>query len=306
MLDGTALEAASAKNVDEFKKSKFELQAFGADGNYQTVETVEYDDFTNGSYTFEQLDPTKTYRIVETVPQDKVTITNAKGGSSEFKYTKTTYTIGDSADSKDGVVAENIVLKNASGAYTDNKVSFTNNYESVMKEIKFLKVEFDQKDKYLSGARFKLLKEGEKKDQYIEYTDRSAGTKADGTALLDTTTGEFEIPGNEEGITLKLPAGNYQLIEVKAPDGYNLLTEPVTFSISGGKLQSHTETMYYAEPYENGNGNGEVKISNKAGVALPITGGTGTILFSLGGMALMLIALGYVVMKRREEGVVIK
>ena len=41
-------------------------------------------------------------------------------------------------------------------------------------------------------------------------------------------------------------------------------------------------------------------------MALPVTGGTGTIMFSLGGMALMLIALGYVVMKRREEGVVIK
>ena len=305
MLDGTALEAASAKNVDEFKKSQFELKVFGADGNYQTVKTVEYGDFTNGSYTFEQLDPTKTYRIVETVPRDNVTITNANGGNSEIKYTSTKYTIGDSADSNDGVVAENIVLKNASGAYTDNKVSFINNYESVMKEIKFLKVEFGQKDKYLSDARFRLLKEGETKNQYIKYTDISAGTKADGTALLDTN-GEFEIPGNEEGITLKLPAGNYQLIEVKAPDGYNLLTEPVQFTISQEKLQADTRTMYYVEPYNDGTGNGEVKICNKAGVALPVTGGTGTILFSLGGMALMLIALGYVVMKRREEGVVIK
>ena len=312
MVDGKPLDNKSAKKVDAFKNAQFELKTLGADGNYQTVTTVQnpimYDNFTDGKYTFEQLDPTKTYRIEETVPKDKVTITNANGGTSEIKYTSTKYTIGNSAQSNNGVAVENIVFnKDASGAYTDNEVSFTNNYESVMKEIKFLKVEFDQPDKYLSGARFKLLKEGETKDQYIKYTDISAGKNADGKALLDTN-GEFEIPGNEEGITLKLPAGNYQLIEVKAPDGYNLLTEnePVKFTIKEGQIVAHTEPMYYAKPDENGTGNGEVKISNKPGVALPITGGTGTILFSLGGMALMLIALGYVVMKRREEGVVIK
>ncbi len=311
MVDGKPLDDESAKKVDAFKKAQFELKTLGADGNYQTVTTVQnpimYDNFTDGKYTFEQLDPTKTYQIVETVPQGKMTITNANGGTSEIKYTNTTYTIGDSADSKDGVVAEKIVFKNASGAYTDNKVSFINNYESVMKEIKFLKVEFGQPNKYLSGARFRLLKEGETKDHYIKYSDSSAGTKADGTALLDTN-GEFEIPGNKEGITLKLPAGNYQLIEVQAPDGYNLLTEiePVKFTIKEGQIVAHTEPMYYAKPDENGTGNGEVKISNKPGEALPVTGGTGTILFSLGGMALMLIALGYVIMKRREEGVVIK
>ena len=303
MVDENPLDDVSAEKVDAFKEATFELKALDADGNYQQVTTVQnpiaYRDFTNGTYTFDQLDPTKKYQIVETVPKDNGTITNANGGTSEIKYTSTQYTIGDSATSNNGVEVNNIVFKDASGAYINNKVSFTNKYESVMKDIQFIKVDADNTEKALSGAIFKLVKDGSM------YNDSSAGIKSDGIPILDSE-GKFEIP--DSGITLKLPAGRYQLIEVTAPDGYNLLTQTVNFTIQDGALQQHKEDMYDVKPATNkpGEDKNVVTIKNKAGVALPVTGGTGTILFNLGGMALMLIALGYVIMKRREEGAITK
>ena len=102
---------------------------------------------------------------------------------------------------------------------------------------------------------------------------------------------------------MKLQNGVYRLTETKAPAGYNLLTEAVTFEVKDGAVYKKTDGNMFtvapaidSTPYT-------VTIMNKAGVALPVTGGTGTILFNVGGMALMLIALGYLILvKRREEG----
>ena len=46
-----------------------------------------------------------------------------------------------------------------------------------------------------------------------------------------------------------------------------------------------------------------VTIYNTAGIELPETGGMGTLMTTMSGMALMLIALGYLILvKRREKG----
>ena len=116
---------------------------------------------------------------------------------------------------------------------------------------------------------------------------------------VDSTKSQFTIPA--EGIKLtKIKDGTYQIREITAPAGYNLLTEPISFVIENGLLkQSKTASeVVTLDP-----ANKTVTIYNTAGIQLPETGGMGTLMTTMSGMALMLIALGYLVLvKRREKG----
>lgn len=110
--------------------------------------------------------------------------------------------------------------------------------------------------------------------------------------------GQFMIP--EKGIKLThLLDGTYQLTEITAPGGYNLLTKKISFTITNGQLIGKTEEGVVTFDSEKK----IVTIFNTAGIQLPETGGIGTLMTTMSGMALMLIALGYLILvKRREKG----
>ena len=111
--------------------------------------------------------------------------------------------------------------------------------------------------------------------------------------------GRFTIP--TDGIKLThLLDGTYQLTEITAPAGYNLLTDPISFVIENGLLKQPEITSSVVAFGEDGK---TVTIYNTAGIELPETGGMGTLMTTMSGMALMLIALGYLLLvKRREKG----
>ena len=119
------------------------------------------------------------------------------------------------------------------------------------------------------------------------------------TDITGVDSGQFKIPG--KGITLThLLDGTYQLTEITAPAGYNLLTDPITFVIENGLLkqpEAKSEVVTFNSTDKT------VTIYNTAGIELPETGGMGTLMTTMSGMALMLIALGYLILvKRREKG----
>ena len=294
-VDGSEDEHATDKiNKTAFGNAKFALQE-KIDGAYVDLYEITYQDIVakDGTYTFDELDPTKTYKVIE-----KITTSSAdNGGTTEIPYKETEYRFGNGNSQNIG--SENPATSDFSLTDDSTTLTFINKYESATKDITFTKVDYDHNATKLSGASFVIAKKGTDGSYYMITESIQNATGADVVNSGSTKDGKFEIPDN--GITLKLSPGEYQLTEVQAPNGYNLLTNTVNFTIRGGELSVDSDDMYY----RNSEGN-EVIIKNKAGVALPVTGGTGTILFSLGGMALMLIALGYVVMKRREEGVVIK
>ena len=149
----------------------------------------------------------------------------------------------------------------------------------------------------LAGAVFQLQKKGE--GTPIKLIVKQAGdetqpaivrpAKADemGQAVDTITTpksGKITFEG--------LDAIAYQLVETKAPDGYNKLKDPVDVTIvanydQDGVLQSWTV---------NGGGNDvALNIQNNKGTLLPETGGMGTILFTLVGAA----AIGYGIYRKR-------
>ena len=103
------------------------------------------------------------------------------------------------------------------------------------------------------------------------------------------------------GIKLtRIKDGTYQLTEITAPAGYNLLTDPISFVIENGQLKN-PENVPGVVTFDSTAK--EVYIYNTAGIQLPETGGMGTLMTTMSGMALMLIALGYLILvKRREKG----
>lgn len=137
----------------------------------------------------------------------------------------------------------------------------------------------------------------------------------------DAKGSELEAATNDNGIVeyKGLPSGTYKFIETKTLDKYNLLTSPVDAKLSlsytttwkdtstydaNGNLTNHKS---YTVKYENGkaevkNPNEAIKVVNRSGFTLPVTGGFGTLLFS--GIGVLLVLAGVAVlfsMKKKND-----
>lgn len=112
-----------------------------------------------------------------------------------------------------------------------------------------------------------------------------------------------------------LGAGRYTITELKAPDGYNLLTESITIEIKWEK-ESETSDKMVLRAYEvkkGSNGTEElVKLTkesdthlwsftvvNRSGAQLPSTGGVGTTMFYAIGSLLVIGAVVLLITKKR-------
>lgn len=160
----------------------------------------------------------------------------------------------------------------------------------------------------LSGAQFHIVKGETAGDgTTMKFQQKTAGDATDplvviplqseGTELTPLTTpesGKITVSG--------LADGTYWIVEDKAPDGYNKLTEPIKVVITAnydettGELTSHTVT--YGDE-STAAGNNVIPVQNNKGTLLPGTGGMGTVLFTVAGVAL--IALGVVWSLKRSK-----
>ena len=176
----------------------------------------------------------------------------------------------------------------------DGTVISEKKIENAAMQITFYK-KAAEGDTFLTGAVFELSKKAED-GKYQLFTDETTGVVSDG---------QFTIP--QAGKTLThLPDGEYQIREITAPAGYNLLTGTVDFKVENGSVvDNRIATSVSDDMYTivSEGGSNVVTIKNKAGIQLPETGGMGTLMTTMSGMALMLIALGYLILvKRREKG----
>ncbi|MDT2737854.1 SpaH/EbpB family LPXTG-anchored major pilin [Enterococcus pseudoavium] len=143
---------------------------------------------------------------------------------------------------------------------------------------KFMKHEDGKPEQGLAGAEFVVIKKAGGKEYYLapgegnrNWVEVATGEDYSGARkLVSKSDGSFEITG--------LEFGDYQLREIKAPDGFQKLDKDVPFTIAEGS---------YAGP------SAEVqKVMNTSrGGFLPSTGGKGIVAFLLIGFALMAFAV---------------
>ncbi|MDY6065193.1 MAG: pilin N-terminal domain-containing protein [Finegoldia sp.] len=127
------------------------------------------------------------------------------------------------------------------------------------------------------------------REEYNWVTPAAEPTEADPQGVLVLTSnelGQFEING--------LAAGTYYLVEIKAPEGFAILKDPVEFTIGGGEDTTADNIKYELADA----GNTALQVVNKK-VTIPQTGGIGTVIFTVGGIALMGGAA--VAMKKNKE-----
>ena len=177
----------------------------------------------------------------------------------------------------------------------------------------------DGNDQPLAGAEFKLtgvtVEPVDATNQPGLYRVTSAGTGLETGNLTTNDQGELYIIGldSDESLTVT---------EMKAPDGYNKLTETKTltpettltteiYEMNGtryydadGNLVAQSENATTTKTDLTANYKTVLhpellKIVNQAGVELPSTGGIGTTLFYIGGGILVLAAVILLVTKRR-------
>lgn len=177
----------------------------------------------------------------------------------------------------------------------------------------------DKNQNPLEGAKFVLSKNGSLKVADMNCDEN--GVPADTTDLIGlvrNADGDYVVAtadANKKDIVYAIDAGyaiikglddvNYYLYETKAPEGYNLLSQPVQFKINaeyepdGSALQEGypTVTVDKGEPSNNLS----TDVVNQSGAELPSTGGIGTTIFYVVG-GLLVVGAGIVLVTKKRMG----
>lgn len=292
------------------------------------------------NYTFKDLDDAKTYYVKEIVsgykPEYKVgdgsvEVTNTKDNENPtpldpkepkvVTYGKK-FVKADQADGKRLAGAE-FIIKNSEGkflALKETQQSEKAAYEKAEKAyqdaiVAWNKAVAEKGDKSendiaieIGGQSIKGKDAVEKKILELK-TARDNAFKALNTQWKWSETKEeaFKFTSNEKGQfeVTGLAEGKYTLVEIKAPAGYALPTNPEvdTFDVGEGTYSKHAEGVTY-DSTEAVNGEDQKaeaqRVDNKK-VTIPQTGGIGTVIFTVAGLAIMATAIVVLRKNNKEE-----
>ena len=153
--------------------------------------------------------------------------------------------------------------------------------------IKIDKYVKNDEDAKLANAKFDLYRTATQAEVNaglavtIPHTTEN-GIKLEGDLVTDAngtaTFAKYEANGTNY---------DYYLVETQAPSGYNILDNAVKVNFTDTEVEA-TAGVY------------TVKVPNSSGIQLPITGGTGTVIFTIIGIALMVGAVVLFVVSRKK------
>lgn len=321
--DGTEITEA-----DRHVKALFTLQVKEGD-NWVDVETYESNYAEDFTHTFTGLDDNKTYRVVESVSgyepeyqttdeNGKVVIVNKidKDNPKTLKPTNPKVVNGgkrfvktDSEDTPNRLAGAEFYVKDSTGKkYLVAKSSTEADAESI--DVSEKKKALDDK----VAAYNKLSKEEQEgeagktakaaidkaQDEYNKAFVKAAqayewkeADKAptDAVVLVSDSEGRLEITG--------LQYGEYKLEEAKAPEGFAKLNGTVDFKVEKGSYDSKAVDgeLDYKQNKEDGTQVFGKQIENK-NVSIPQTGGIGSLIFVVAGLAIM--AFAYTAYKKSQ------
>lgn len=144
------------------------------------------------------------------------------------------------------------------------------------------KFETDNEEKKLAGAQFVLMNSNSAFYAYDAETETVSwvAEQKDATVIITDDSGAASFIGLEDGI--------YTLKELKAPAGYNLLTDTIDITVAGSDSDDTTLTV-------------EADVANSTGSQLPSTGGVGTTMFYTIGILMMTASLVLFFIKKRRQ-----
>ena len=227
--------------------------------------------FNNGgSVTFFGLDVGSEYTIVE----------DTSSGMVEIE--------GYSFDGTASTTACEVTAESA----TEYDAAIVNKYVFASAEIGIIKVDAEDADKKLSGAKFRMTRVENGTNVAFE------NDAFDADSVTGKKTGPFAI-ADEGGITISgLTPGTYHVEELEAPAGYVIA--------AGGNAFTFTIASDKTVAYDNDNSlvtylpdSGAFQVGNMPGKELPHTGGSGSAPFYLFGGLLVACATAALLARRR-------
>ena len=157
------------------------------------------------------------------------------------------------------------------------------------------KVDAKNKDTKLEGAKFVVIDKVDKDGKadtgakYLKYDEKANDNKGafswvdslgDATVYTTDANGAAEISG--------LAAGTYYLLEIEAPQGYNVLTTAQPVTLTKGVTDDKVDHLLMT-----------AQVANNKGALLPSTGGMGTVAFAVVGLIVMAGAAITLIIKKR-------
>ena len=204
----------------------------------------------------------------------------------EFVSITATEMSGDSTIPVDAEIDDMLITGRVTSSNAGHTIQYMNRVEA--RQVTLLKTTESGKGYPLSGAIFDLYtKAGYESDPKAEPLKTAIESSSD-----EEKKGQLDL-----GI---LPVGDYYLVETKAPDGFDLLTEAISLKVSNDKItihQGNSERQDITPDDETF----DAFITNTAGVILPHTGGSGTAKFYILGSMLIAGSLMYEHSLRRNS-----
>lgn len=135
-------------------------------------------------------------------------------------------------------------------------------------------------------------------DGNYKVTKNTTATKEDATKFSPSSEGKLLIDG--------LEPDTYELTEVRTAGGFSLLKDPITIVIRKDGTTSASATINGSDTNMSAAGDSEnarvdLTVINHANFTLPMTGGAGTLLFTLAGCIVGLMAIVLITGKKKTE-----
>lgn len=225
---------------------------------------------------------------------------NKTSGKVEFGENDTKQVLDKYLENATQITAgdNNVNMKQYDGKYLDRDVNLITLDIANIKnpDIYFKKVDADKPDKALAGAEFEIRRKND--------NGNFVALRKDGTEFLqiDKEEDKWKVTSGAQGQFEfeKIPNGEYQIVETKAPEGYALVETIVfKFDVENGKIIykdkkdnkiSKIDLDIQDKNKENSDTN-RILITNKK-AQYPSTGGPGVwIGFTILGLILMFVAV---------------
>ena len=175
--------------------------------------------------------------------------------------------------------------------YNDEISTGTKEKEVYSGKINIVKVNGGTEEKIkLDGAKFVVIDKEKRSDtdvRYLMYKNGAYSWETDANKATVYTTGENGVKG--EVAISGLAAGEYYLLEIEAPQGYNVLTNTVKVELTKDENPTETSDTFLKS----------IPIENNKGIELPSTGGMGTVAFAVVGLIVMAGAAVTLIIKKR-------